>query len=89
MKRATARRINGIGNISLDGERFCPAVRIRQRNRLQQGPGIGMSGVTAEILGGGKLDNRTQIHHGNAVADMFNNAQIVGDKDVGKIEFIL
>ena len=89
MKRTAGGRINGVGNITLHAKRIRPAVWIRQGDRLQQGPGIGISGCLSEIISGRKLDNPTQIHHRNAIADMFYDALIMGNKHVCQIEFIL
>ena len=44
MKRASCRRINGIGHIAFHAKRFGFAMGIRQGNRLQQRFGVWVAG---------------------------------------------
>ena len=83
MEGATRWRINGAGDITFYEKGFRLAVRIRQGYGLPQCSGIRMARRNAEVLGGGQLDNPAQIHHCNPVTDMFDDAQIVGNKNIG------
>ncbi|MPN32965.1 hypothetical protein SDC9_180448 [bioreactor metagenome] len=44
-----------------------------------------MPGVLINLIGVAKLHHRTQIHDGHPVADMLDHAQIMGNKNIGKI----
>ena len=37
----------------------------------------------------GDLDDLAQIHHDNSLADIFHDAQIMGDEEIGEIELLL
>ncbi len=48
-----------------------------------------MQGILVELFTRSKLDKPAEIHDGGAVAHVPDHAQIMGDKDIGKPEFLL
>ena len=48
-----------------------------------------MLAVAIDRFGRRDLDNLAEIHHRDASADMFHHAQIVRDKKIGQLEFLL
>ena len=47
-----------------------------------RGRGVGMQGILIEPLGGGDFDDLTEIHHGDAVGNVFHNAEVVRDEQI-------
>ena len=48
-----------------------------------------MQWFLVKLFTAGGLDNFSQVHDGNTVADVFNDTQVVRDKKVGQIELLL
>jgi hypothetical protein len=42
-----------------------------------------------EVVGLALFDNVSQVHHGHPVADVVDDAQVVGDEEVGQVELLL
>ena len=49
----------------------------------------GCRGRTEEILGGGELDDLAEVHHRDAVGDVADDGEVVGDEEVGEVELLL
>ena len=65
------------------------ASRIGDRNRAQQGCCIWVSRFAAHRVNRADLDDLAHVHHGHAVADPFDDAEVVRDEDIGKAEHCL
>ena len=63
--------------------------RIGQRHRGPQGLGIGVHRRLKYLLHGAGFDDSTHVHHGDAVADVPNHTQVMGDEQIGQIELLL
>ena len=63
--------------------------RIRDRNGGQQRLCVGMYRRTEELLCISDLHDLPQIHNHDLVGQMLDNAQIVGNKQIGKPHFLL
>ena len=48
-----------------------------------------MKGILIESLGCGDFNDLTEVHYGNAVGDVFHDAEVVGDEQVGEVEGFL
>ena len=48
-----------------------------------------MKGILIEAFGCGNFDDLTEVHYGNAVGDVFDDAEVVGDEQVGEVEGFL
>ena len=48
-----------------------------------------MKGILVESLGCGDFNDLTEIHYRNAIGDVFDDAEVVGDEQVGEIEGFL
>lgn len=77
------------GHISLQQYPFFGGFRIRNRNSGEQRLGIRVPGVVINVIVSGHFHNFTKIHHSSPITDVFNNAQIMRNKDVGKPELFL
>ena len=60
----------------------------RRRHRGNQGSGVRVRWVRQHIFRRTLLDDPTQIHHGNFVADMAHDAQIMTDKEHGETHLL-
>ena len=61
-------------------------VGIGHRHRRHQRLGVGMGRRGVDLVLAGHLDDLAEIHHGDVVADVPHDAEIVGDEDVGEAE---
>src|SRR5437016_9259556 len=84
MKAAARRRIDGIGDLSLWKSLWSPSSGIWNRNCVQQGSCVWMFWIGKNSVHGAGLDDSTEIHDCNAVADELCGSQIVGDENIGK-----
>src|ERR1700722_17691386 len=77
---ATLRRLGYVPNHALDGsERRGPPVE--PRDRTEQADGVGMLGTSEQLIDRGTLDYLAGIHHRDLVADLGDDAEIVGDEN--------
>src|SRR6266851_6062466 len=58
-------------------------------DRRDQGARVGMARILEDLLPAALLDDAAEIHHGDAVADMLDDAEIVADHDVGQPHLVL
>src|SRR6478736_1662887 len=88
---ATRGRIDRARDFALQHDALTAAHRRRQRPRLgrQQRLRIGMQRTLRDFLRGAKLDEPSEIHHRDALADVRNHREIVGDEHVGEPEIAL
>lgn len=88
---ATARRIQRAGDITLKRDTLCGARRfgIRLGDSRDKASGVGMDAVRYQLEAVRKLHKFAEIHNADAVRDMANNAQVMGNKQIGQSEFFL
>ena len=55
----------------------------------EQALGVGMGGVGGDEFGGAFFDEFTVFENGDLIADVFNDGEVVGDKEVSKVELFL
>ena len=55
----------------------------------EQGTGIGMLRVIIKFPGGGEFHDPSEVHHADAVGDVPNHRQVMGNKDVGDPQLLL
>ena len=89
MEPATERRIDRTGNVALEYDSLLFLLRIGLWNGRHQRDGIRMERIIKELLLVGKFGDLSQVHYGHPLADMFHNAQIVSDEEIGQAEFFL
>ena len=63
--------------------------RVRQRNGRQQAPGVGVDGVLKDLLGGARFQQVAQMQHTDAVGDVLDHGQVVGDEQVSRAGLLL
>ncbi len=62
---------------------------LKGRDGGEEALGIGMGGVGGDEFGGAFFDEFTVFENGNLIADVFNDGEIVGNKEVGEVKFFL
>ena len=58
-------------------------------NGGEQALGVGMSGVGGDEFGGAFFDEFTVFENRDLIADVFNDGEVVGNKEVGEVKFFL
>ena len=51
--------------------------------------GIRVARVTEDVAGFGDFHNFSKIHHRKPMADVFDNQQMMGHKQIGQIKLLL
>ena len=64
-------------------------LRIGHRHRQQQRLGVGMQRLREQRALVGVFDDAAEIHHRDAVADVLDHREIVGDEQIGEPELAL
>ena len=82
-------RVDGTGDIPLQHDPFLLLVGIQNRHGGKKGLRVRVERLRQESFVGGQLDHLSQVHDRDPVADMVDHGEVMGDQDVGKIEFRL
>ena len=96
-QRATiSKRTTGIfpirgGNFSFQQNTLAAALYLGIRCRCggQQGLGIGMPGILVKLIGVSQFNDPSQVHHANAMRNMPNHGQVMGNENVGQAQLLL
>ena len=88
-EHAAGRRIDRARNIAAEHDAPALAVGIRDGNGRQQRLGVGMLRAADELLRRRVLHDAAEIHDDDAVGDVFDDGEIVGDEEVGEAELAL
>ena len=80
-------RIDGTGHITAQDDAFLLDPRVDIGDRGEERFGVRVLWIIVELLFVGDLDQFTQIHDADAVADVFDDIEAVGDEEIGQAEF--
>jgi hypothetical protein len=58
------------------------------RNSIEQNPSVRMQRPAEEILPIGHLHHFSHIHDSNSITDMFDDAKVMGDEEVGETQLV-
>ena len=83
------RRVDQVHRVSLDGDQALVLIRVDLGHGGQQPPGVGMSGFVKDLVAAAALHNGSRVHHADAVADIGDDAQIVGNEHDAHMDLIL
>jgi hypothetical protein len=86
---AAARRVDGAGYVALEHDSLALRQRIGNRHGREQRLRVGVDRAVVKLLGRRKLDDLAEVHDRDAVGDMPDDAEIVGDEDIGQRELVL
>src|SRR5215212_10622115 len=64
---------------------FALVVRVRDGHRREEGAGVGVQRVRVELIAVRQFDQLAEVHHPDAVADVFYDGEVVGDEQVGQM----
>nr|WP_261984436.1 hypothetical protein [Rhodococcus sp. WS3] len=64
-------------------------MRIGNRSSVEQLASVGVARITEYLVTTAELNDLTQVHHRDPMADLFNDCQVVADEQVTKPETIL
>ena len=71
MKAAARWRIEGARHFAADGQLFVSLVGMRRQSRGEQGLGIGMQRLGAQLEAVGELDDLSEIHDRDPMTDIW------------------
>src|SRR2546428_1837263 len=74
---AAAGYSDGAGDVPLQDPQLPPLRWVRDRDRREQGLGVGVLGIFEKLLGFGEFDNPTQVHHCRPVAHLPDYREVV------------
>ena len=91
MEAATRGRVDRRRHVSLEHDPLARGglARVRNRHRREQGLRVGHDRPLVELLRRGDLDDFAEVHDRDSVRDMADDAEVVGDEDVGEVELLL
>ncbi len=72
-----------------DGQGLRGEIRVRDGNGRQQGRRIGVPRVDVDLADGADLDDFAEVHDCDAIAEVTDHGQVVGDEEVGESEVSL
>ena len=80
-ERAALRRVQHAGQVALEHDLPLGDLWIRDRDRRQQGLGVGVVGRVEDLRGGAALHDLAEVHHHDAVREVAHDAQVVADEE--------
>ena len=80
---------DGTGDVALELDGLLLLKGARGRHGGEERPGVGVERIVVDPLGAAQLHHLAQVHDGNPVADVFDDAQVVGDEYIGEPELLL
>jgi hypothetical protein len=91
VERAAGGRPCRARHLALEDDAAAAALRRRvgQRDRADQRLGIGVERTREQRVARRDLDDAPEIHDGDAIADPFDDAEVMGNEDIGEAEPLL
>ena len=91
VKHAPGGRVLGTGNVPLKHDVLPLGLYLRVGHGYsgKQSIRVGVQSVLEQLVVGGDLHDLSQIHDSDAIRDVANHRQVVGDEQVGQIELRL
>ena len=75
--------VHRVGGVALEDDAVSAAVAGRGRGG-DEGLGVGVEGVVEDLLGAPLLHDAAEIHDGDAVGDLADHLEVVGDEEGGE-----
>lgn len=89
MEGAATRHVHRTRHFSLQDGRILQIPVLDTWDGSNQGFGIRMEGFIEDIVGGGNFTDSSQIKQNDTVAKVFHYAQVVGDKEISQLKFLV
>ena len=68
--------------------RRASSVGVRDGDRREQGPRVGMQRAGEDVVAGPELHDPAEVHDGHAIADVPDHGQVVGDEEIGEPQLV-
>src|SRR5262249_41733503 len=90
MEHAAGRRIHRARHLTLDSPVLAPFLdrRIGDRHGLEQCPRVRMQRIAVQLITVGELDHLAKVHDRDTMAQVTDNAEIMGNEEVGEVELV-
>jgi hypothetical protein len=89
MEPTARRRIHRTGYVAGEDDPLAPELRIGHRDGRHQGGRVGVLLALEQVVPLAELGDAAQVHHRDAIADVLDDAHVVGDEHVGQPELTL
>ena len=86
---AAGRRVDRARHVTREHDPGALAARDGLRVGREEGHRVRVQRPGEELVRGRDLDDAAQVHHGDAVGDVADDREVVGDEDVGEVELLL
>src|SRR5262245_16868315 len=63
--------------------------RVGDEDGIEEPAGISVAGITEDLRAATRLDDLSEIHHRDAMADPLDHCHVVGDEEIGDAEVVL
>ena len=83
VKRATGGRVDRRGRVTEEDDPLTGSFHlwVRGRDGADEGAGVRVAWTFDHVDGGAQFNDLAEVHHGDAIRDVFYHRQIVGDED--------
>ena len=91
VEAAPARHGERAGGVAAEDDSLAGGlhVRIGHRDGCQQGDGVGVQRAAVQVVGRRQLDEAAEVHHADAVGDVADDGEVVGDEHERQVEPLL
>ena len=89
MERTAGGLVDGAGHLALEHLALFGVVDVRHRDGRQKGLGVGVKRLVVQSAAVCNLYDFSQIHHDDAVGHVLHHAQVMGNEQIGQIQFFL
>ena len=89
MEVTAGRRIRRAGDFAFEDEALFADLGIGDGHGLEEGRGVWVLGIAEQLLSIGQLDHLADVHDGDAVGDVPDDAEVVCDEEVCEVKLLL
>ena len=86
---AARRRIGRRGNASLQDDALHLRLRIRNRNRGEQGLRVGVQRIREQLFRRAELHDIAEVHDADRVLDVLDLREVMRDKEIAQVVLLL
>ncbi len=86
VKSASAGRVEGAGRIAPEDNALTGGCWIGNRDGTHQGQGIRVKRALKQVFAAGELNYLAQVHYGDTVTNVLDDAQVMGYEQVSQAE---
>jgi hypothetical protein len=79
----------GVRGLTPQGDLLQDQIRLRVGNRREKRLGVRMKRAFENVVPVPEFHDLPEVHHPDPVADVPGHGEVMGDKQIGKLEFLL